>query len=190
MGGIKINIQNNIPAKLKAGSIGLIREVDKALDNFGLNTVADAQRNAPINEGLLRNRISYKRALLEVEIIVAVNYAAYLEFGTRRFAAEYVNSLPAEWQTFAAQFRGKGGGSFAELVKAITQWVLHKGIAAETTKSGNRSKSKSSLEAQKQAAYLITRKILIEGIRPQPFLIPAVERNLIELKKILNNLVK
>lgn len=46
--------------------------------------------------------------------VVEVNapYAAYVEFGTGSFAAEYVASLPPEWQAEARRFfvNGKGRG--------------------------------------------------------------------------------
>ena len=98
---------------------------------------------------------------MAVEIVVAANYAAYLEFGTRGFAAAYVATLPTEWQVFAAQFKG-GGGSFEDFFMNIIDWVKRKGI-------------------EPAAAYPIAIKILRFGIAAKPFLYPAVEIN----KKIL-----
>ncbi len=62
------------------------------------------------------------------------------------------------------------------MVERLVRWVTLKGIAAPLTKSGKPSKSKSTIAAQRQAAYLIARKIMISGIKAQPFLFPAVEK--------------
>jgi len=148
--------------------------IQTAFDNFGLNVQREAKQRAPVDEGLLKNSIFADKAFLSAIVGCSVNYAAYLEFGTRRFAAAYVSTLPATWQQLAAQSKGKGGGTFEEMVLRITEWVRREGIGAELTKSGNASKSKSSLNAQRQTAYLIARSILIKGIQPHPYLYPAV----------------
>ena len=147
------------------------QDVEKIIDNefkvFGQATVNDAKRNAPVNEGRLREMIGYFPEKGKVTIAVDVDYAAYVEFGTKSFAGAYVATLPSDWQQFAAEFRGPAGGSFQELVMKIQKWVILKGIA--TGKDAN------------QSAYLIARKILIKGIRPQPYLFPAFEKNKLEL---------
>ena len=177
----------NLPAKSEA----VLRD---ELAAFGQNTVADAKRNLTtekaIDEGFLRNSISAQFPITSkgfaVEIVVAADYAAYVEFGTRKFAAQYVSSLPPDWQTFAAKFKGGGGGgSYEQFLQRIMEWVKRKGFAAERTKSGGKSQSKSSIEAQEQAAYLIARSIMKNGIKQKPFLYPAVEKNKIELIKRL-----
>lgn len=181
-------------------------KVQNALNNFGKNTVEDAKINAPVDEGFLRNSITFDSKVLEVEVVVAANYAAFLEFGTRKFAAAYVSSLPAEWQTFAAQFRGGGGGTFQELVLRLTEWIHRKGLGSGfalgnkktigvtgtfSTKTGKRTGSKQTQESEdKQVAYVIALKILREGIPAQPYLFPAVEKNRIELLNELKDIFK
>jgi hypothetical protein len=146
-----------------------IQQVDDALDIFGQKTVADAKRAAPVDEGILRSLISYAKAPLKVTISVNVDYAAYIEFGTRSFAQNYVSSLPTEWQTFAAQYRGGGGGSFEEFVMRLQRWCKMK-------------------LGDEKLAYIVALSILRKGIRPHPYLIPAVEKNKIELIKRLKEL--
>lgn len=192
------NIRNNLQ-KIK-GEVQ--KKVQDALNTFGEHTVADAKTNAPVDEGHLRSSISYDSGVLEVEVVVAANYAAYLEFGTRKFAAAYVSSLPQEWQTFANQFKGGGGGTFAELVQRLTDWVHRKGLGSGfggnigvtgtySIKTGKRTGGKKrQQEEDKQAAYVIALKILREGIRPQPFLFPAVEKNRIALLNELKEIFK
>ena len=168
---------NELKAQIKAYP----QDIDKIIQNefvaFGDNVVSDAKRLAPVDEGYLRNSISASVTDLELSISVNVDYAAYLEFGTKSFAAEYVASLPPEWQTFASEFQGPTGGSFADFVKILIEWVKRKGFAAQVTKSGGKSKSGSSVAGEQQAAYLIAKSILIKGIRPQPYLFPAFEQN-------------
>lgn len=178
------------------------KKLQDALNTFGEHTVADAKLNAPNDEGVLVNSISYESKVLEVEVIVAANYAAYLEFGTRKFAAAYVSSLPQEWQTFASQFRGPGGGTFAQLVERLTLWVHRKGLGsgfagtiglagAYSIKTRKRVGGKETQQNEdKQAAYVIALKILREGIRAHPFLYPAVEKNRIALLNELKEIFK
>jgi len=152
------------------------QDVKFALVDFGTSVERDAKRLAPADEGKLRNSINsvYNATNMTVTITAASDYAAYMEFGTRKFAAQYVATLPQDWKTYAATFKGKGGGNFDAFLKAIMEWVRRKGIGGLQTKSGNVSKSKDSLAQQKSVAYLIAMKILREGVRPQPFLRPAV----------------
>lgn len=149
------------------------KTIDNEFKSFGINVVSDAKILAPTNLGQLKNAISSYSSRLQVTIAVNVDYAAYLEFGTKAFAAAYVGTLPATWQEFAIQFKGKSGGNFAQLIKAIMQWVKDKGIA-------------TGKDVQ-NAAYLISRSIIQKGIRPHPYLIPAFEKNKIELINNIKN---
>jgi hypothetical protein len=183
---IQIKGLNQITARFKEFPKEVEAVVQKHLNEFANHTASDAKGFCPVNEGHLRLSIFPEIKRLEAGVTVSANYAAYVEFGTSKMAAKYVATLPADWQAFAAKFKGKGGGgSFAEFVEKLVRWVTLKGIAAPLTKSGKASKSKSTIAAQRQVAYLIARKILINGIKPSPFLYPAVERNRIILEEKL-----
>lgn len=145
-------------------------ETQAALDTFGFSVEGTAKQLAPANEGRLRNAISAKRGNLSASVVAAVIYAAYMEFGTRKHAAQYVATLPQEWQQFAAQFKGDGTGSFADMIKSLMVWVKQRGLDDD-------------------AAYPIALKILQEGVRARPFLYPAVNANLKQLKEDLNNVI-
>lgn len=175
-----------IDTNIKGIETGLQGEMDA----WAIETATLAKRNAPVDEGHLRNSINEKFGKLKASVTVNVNYAAYLEFGTRKFAAAYVSTLPQDWQSFAAQYKGSGGGNFKEFLKNITEWVVRKGIAAQTTKSGNTSKSKSSMQAQYSAAYMIALSILRKGIKPQPYLYPAYLKTTPELIKNIKALLQ
>lgn len=147
------------------------QEIQNELAAWALETATDAKVLAPKDEGHLAGSIHPEIGKMEAAVTVAVNYAAYVEFGTRKFAASYVNSLPPDWSSFAARFKGGGGGSFAEFIRNIMRWVKSHGI-------------------DEKAAYPIALKILKDGIKPQPFLYPAVTKNNQELKKRISELFK
>lgn len=165
---IKIDIAK-ATAKLDQTTANVKETIVKELNKFAVLTVNDAKRNAPVDEGFLRNAIGMNVATLQnlrSEVIVAANYAAYIEFGTRSFAAAYVGTLPQSWQAYAAQFKGGTGGGFSDFLLHIMEWVKRKGIP-------------------EKAAYPIALKILRTGIRPHPFLFPAVQKNFTALKERL-----
>jgi HK97 gp10 family phage protein len=168
------------------------KELFEAYQDFAFATEIEAKQLAPVNDGKLRESIKgkvfIKDGIVIAEVTVDVFYAAYVEFGTRKFAAAHVSKLPADWQAFAAQYKGKAGGTIDELLMNLVQWVKSKGFAAYTTKSGNRSNSKNSMQAQESAAYIIARSILINGIKAQPYLYPAVTNQMAKLKTNLNNI--
>jgi len=174
---IKLNGLDNLIATVEKTAKRAESETKVALTKFVKNTETEAKRLAPANEGRLRNSINGTVDGFTAKITVTADYAAYLEFGTRKFAARYVATLPQDWQSYAATFRGKGGGTFDQFIQDIMQWVRQKGIGGLKTKSGRTSESKSSLDAMQQAAYAIALNILQNGIRPQPFVYPAVTKN-------------
>jgi HK97 gp10 family phage protein len=164
------------------------KDIEQIINNefraFGEGTRDDAISNAPVNEGRLRESINYLPDVdnMQVSVGAYIDYAAYLEFGTKSFAEAYVASLPEDWQAFAAEHQGTGGGgTFDDLLIAIINWVIHKGIGETLTKSGNTSVSKDALHNQYNVAYLIALKIVRNGIKAQPFLYPAFEKNKLEL---------
>lgn len=166
----KINIKtDNVNLKVKQAQEKIVAAVKDELTAFGFDVERDAKNLVPVNEGYLRNSIGFVQEGLGVKITVGADYAAYLEFGTRGFAAAHLSTLPPDWQTFAARFKGGGGGTFDELLQRITLWVKQKGI-------------------EEEAAYPIAKKIQIKGIRAQPYLYPAIEKNRFELAKRLKAL--
>jgi|SRR5690348_621840 len=198
MSAFTIDITGDFEGKLDKMTAEVKNIVDDELNAFGLETVAMAKQLAPVDEGFLINSITFEKQPLSVEIFVAANYAAYLEFGTRGFAAAYVSSLPPDWQSFAAQFKGGGRGSFQEFVMRLTEWVHRKGLGAGglgkpigvtgtySIKTGKRTGNKATQASEdKSAAYRIALSILRKGIRPRPFLYPSVELN---KEKLINNL--
>lgn len=169
-GGFTLKLEGLEAIRAKLDVKKFEQGINTTLAGFGLDVVRDAKQQVPIDEGQLARSIGTSAAPLSVEIVVNTDYAAYVEFGTRKYAAQYVSSLPAEWQAFAAQFKGSGGGgTFQELVMRLVRWCKAKGI-------------------EEKAAYPIARSILINGTKPQPFLYPAFEKNRITLLRDLKDL--
>ena len=133
-------------------------DVQLAFDDFGKRVEQSAKQLVASNssdEGGLLGAIGSEPGNLSVSIVAAKNYAAFIEFGTRKYAVAQVTTLPADWKTYAAQFKGGGNGNFNEFLLRIMGWIKRKGIPDS-------------------AAYPIARSILINGIRAKPFLYPSV----------------
>jgi len=150
--------------------------IQAALNEFGNRVVGDAKtlvRANSADEGYLLRNINATILNGGVEITANTKYAAYIEFGTRKFASQYVGSLPQDWQAYASTFKGpmSGGGNFKEMVKNIMDWCGRKGI-------------------DKKFAYPIARKILINGIKARPYLYPSFNRNypllIQDIKDVIN----
>jgi hypothetical protein len=157
--GVK-NIERAIKRIDEKATKGLSDELSAS----ALNIQRNAKRMAPANFGKLRQSINIDiNKTLFKSVFSSVKYAPYVEFGTKGNAR-----IPSGYEAFAAQYKGKGGGTIMEMVKALTLWVKRKGIDPKLT-------------------FVIVRAILRNGIKPQPFFIPAFEA---EKPKLLSRLKK
>lgn len=195
--GLSLNIKNldKVMEEIKAYPADIEKIINNEFKVFGQNTVNDAKRLAPVDEGALIGKINFQANNLEIKLGAYVDYAGFIEFGTKAFAAAYVSNLPADWQAFAAQFKSAvGGGSFDQFVIKIFEWIKRKGISpqpkqfeqADTFSSGKLNKARKVKKTNKeedlqQLAYVFAVSILRKGIKPHPFLFPAFEKNKIEL---------
>ena len=160
--GIK-QVENAIKKMDKKVTKGIADEMSAAV----LNIQKDAMRSAPVNLGKLRQSIQIDTTNpIFKKVYSTVSYAPYVEFGTGKNV-----QVPAKYEAFAAQYKGKGRSAPGEFFKAIQFWVKRKGI-------------------DPKLAYVIFRAILRNGIKPQPFMIPALEREKPRLIKRLRNLFK
>ena len=188
---MSINIKiKGVEAAMKAvDSKAYMERAAKAFTKFATSVDRDAKQAAPVDEGNLRNSVFFKIGVNGVTVGASADYAGYIEFGTRRFAAAYVSTLPAEWQQFAATMKGKGEGTFEQFVESLVRWVRMKGIGATynvSTRRRDRVGKQTAATTDYATAYAIAKHILINGIRPHPFLYPAVNKNLDILYKDLN----
>jgi HK97 gp10 family phage protein len=151
-------------------------EIKDEVNASALAIQSNAKKLAPVNLGMLRNSIyltgeSKGQFAFMYSVGAGAKYAPYIEFGTGGKV-----SIPSGYESYASSFKTKTGGTFKEMVKALTMWVERKGIA-----SGKQSKS---------AAYMIALSILRKGLRPQPFLIPAFEQEKPKLKLRIEKIIK
>lgn len=159
--------------------------IDKALTKGAMRIATNAKKRAPADRGGLRASISADTSTyLDKSVTANVFYAAFVEFGTGKYAAQYVATLPADWKTYAATFKKSGdGGTFDDMVQEIYDWMNRLGM------KGAGGKKLSMNDAYRMAKY-----ILINGIRPQPFLYPAFNNEVpkiqTEVSTIINNLLK
>lgn len=71
-------------------SQGIVRAIDRALEEIGLAAEGYAKRACPVDTGNLRNSITHAVEGSEDAVYVGTNveYAPYVELGTRRRAAQ------------------------------------------------------------------------------------------------------
>jgi hypothetical protein len=183
---LKIEIQGltQMQQQLVDLPVKLTKKLDYVLEKGARAIELKANQKKPIDLGGLQVRVDSQ--FLVKEITVNANYAAFMEFGTGKYAAAYVATLPQEWQQYAAQFKGQiGGGSWADLLLNILAWVKRQGITGHYSVKTQRRLGNANQKAAEdyEAAYLIARSILIKGVHPHPFLYPAFFEVLPSLQK-------
>ena len=175
--GIK-EVQNAIKNIDTKASEGLSKELAAS----SLNIQKAAKRAAPGNLGKLRQSIQVDTGdVLFKSVFSTVAYAPYVEFGTKKKV-----NIPSGWETFAAQYRGKGKGDYYDFLEAILLWVKRKKLAQRTNAAtGRRSTRKSDLL---KVAESVAWYILKNGVKAQPFMVPAYEMEKPKLIKRLKAL--
>lgn len=180
--------------KLQQAQKKFEKGVDDILNAGATDIATKAKQLAPVDMGGLRSAISADNSNpLEKHITVNAFYAAFIEFGTGKYAAQYVGSLPATWSEYAQSFKGqKGGGSFDEFLLKIMDWVKRKGLSGTySVKTQRRTGSKSARNFEDaEVAYFIAIAIIKKGVRPHPFLFPAYEQQRLEIVKEIDSFLK
>lgn len=85
-------------------------QIQQCFDKFGLRVELEAKQAVIVDEGRLKGSIFQQPGRLSSTVGASADYAAYVEFGTGRFAAAYVPQLPPEWQALALTFYVNGKG--------------------------------------------------------------------------------
>lgn len=186
-------------------NVKLFREYEDSLRSAGpkLKQLADIEANAtsqeiankargkaPVDLGKLRASIFADGADGKYKITASANYAAYVEFGTRRKV-----SVPTNLSEYAAQFKGKGTGDYYDFLNAILDWVKRKGLVDRTNPKTGRPIKKYTRDDNDRLVAVAERiaiRIIQNGIKAQPFLFPSVDEEqpkfFERVKNILNNL--
>jgi HK97 gp10 family phage protein len=165
---IKVQGINDAIKALKKYEAEVVRDTAKEMNKAMLMTQTEAKLNAPVNFGRLRSSIVTTKAKptdLVASTVVNVNYAPYVEFGTKSKV-----KVPQGLERYALDFQGKGG-SFDSLLNSIEDWVKKKGIPSE-------------------AAYPIALNIAREGVSARPFLFPAWEKERPKFEQALKELLQ
>ena len=191
---IDVSQFSKVSEKFKSLEKEIIEKIDSVLDANAEDIATKAKQLAPVDIGGLRNSISADHSkLLEKKIAVNAFYGAYVEFGTGKYAAEYISTLPENWQSFALIFKGKGKGDYFDFLNAILDWVKRKGLSDITNSyTGKKVGGKAAKENLLVLAEAIAWAIIKNGTHPHPFLFPAYEAQrpkiLEDLKKILKDI--
>lgn len=128
-----------------------------AISATALNVQNAAKRNAPVNDGRLRQSIAWRfLTALEAEVGTNVRYAPFIEFGTGPAGRNSNLTDLAERARKALGYEYGPTGGFPPL-DAISRWAEKHGLPEE-------------------AVFPIALKIYRAGLEAQPFLFPAAEK--------------
>jgi hypothetical protein len=98
--------------KVKSNFNKIADEIDMEMGDGIERIVTQAKTLVPANFSRLRTSLYVtKLGKFNYEFGSNVNYAAYVEFGTGRYAATYVPSLEPEWQRFALTYKTPNPGN-------------------------------------------------------------------------------
>jgi len=97
-------------ASIKGKYANIDQDVQDELNNWANETALSAKQYAPSGMGQLRGAIHPSYGTMEAQVTVSVVHAAWVEFGTGKFAANYLSSIDQEWRDLARIFYiiGKG----------------------------------------------------------------------------------
>jgi len=114
---LKINARNFdvAVATLSKNAALQLRKIDTIMQNNVADAANAAKANLPAKYSSLAASISdIKKGELQYQLRADKDYAAYVEFGTGDYAAEYVSSLEPEWQELAESYYVNGQGKLPE----------------------------------------------------------------------------
>lgn len=182
--GVTVNVTGvqKLIADLQAISVEGERMANAVVGVIADKITAAQKISAPADLGTIRNNLgNIQLAPALREIFSNAPESPYQEFGT----GPQVN-IPAEWSEAAAEFQGTGGGSWADFILALTDWVKRHGLTGVySVKTQRRNNRLSNTDADQQAAWAIARSILKRGLAPQPFFYYNVEDGFAQLDPML-----
>jgi HK97 gp10 family phage protein len=125
---------------------------------------------APVNDGLLKSNIQVvQNGLLNWEIGSYAPYSAYMEFGTKK----KFDSVTG-YEKLAEAAKGKGSGTYKEFLRSLERWV----------------EKKISKKNAKSIAFLIAKKIIVDGVRGNHFFTRGIEAHRPQMIKDIKNALK
>jgi Bacteriophage HK97-gp10, putative tail-component len=184
---MKLDGMNALLDKYRAMKPKLVKDLTNILNESRLNIETKAKQNAPRDVGSLALSINGDVEIQGENLVMYVGtpfrYGAYIEFGT----GGKVDTRG--YDEYASTFQGKTSGTMAEFIQALMKWVQRKGIVGTYSIKTQKRTGKKSIQQDenKKAAWLIAMSILRKGLRAHPWLFPAVESEMPNLNKNLNN---
>jgi hypothetical protein len=140
-------------SKVRAFPKQFEKKADAILANNVREMDRNAKRDAPTDQGLLRNEITTKKiASLHWAVISQAAYSGYVEFGTKSKV-----SIPAGLGEIAAEVRSEKFVSTLDAKTAIFQWCKRSGI-------------------EERLWYPIFISIMVKGRRAHPFFFKQGDR--------------
>jgi len=98
--------------KIKTNFKNASDEIDMEMGDGIERIITQAKTLLPAQYGRLRSSLNViKISKFNYKYGSNVNYAAYVEFGTGKYAAEYVPSIDKEWQKLALSYKTTGKGT-------------------------------------------------------------------------------
>lgn len=187
---IKLSGFTELKSRIQKAPQKLKNQVGAELSDSANRMRLKAIKDAPADQGTIRAGIQVSKiSQLNYGLFSNASYSGFHEFGTKT----KFRSIPG-YEKEASALRGKGGGTFAEMLDNLTEWVRRKGIAGTYSVKSKRRQGNALQKAieDRQVAWLIAMKILSKGIKPQPFffkqldaekpvLIANVKRVLVEI---------
>jgi HK97 gp10 family phage protein len=85
---VQLEVDDRASPLLEAALARIQDQINAGLDEAGKEIVIYAQQIVPVRTGFLRSTIGYEVADATLIIRATANYAAYVEFGTRRMKSE------------------------------------------------------------------------------------------------------
>ncbi len=168
MKGAKIQVYGLAAIKKKLGEIPrhVAEEVDGAMAVAANDFVNRAQDDAPLDQGELRNLITYSReSEMNYKVVSSAEWSAYVEWGTRTRV-----QIPSDLTGYASKFKGKGTGDYYDFLNNILDWVKRKGLSNVTNSyTGKKVGGKAAKENLIVLAEAIAWSILKKGVHPHPF---------------------
>lgn len=133
-------------------------QINRILERIGMMVKEDAIRRAPVDTSDLRRQIDYVVEGNSVTISATSDHADFVEYGTG------IYHIDEEGQP-----EPHTGWDIVPVNKKALAWgkVIGKSPSGATTREH------------------VAKKVHIEGMRPQPFLRPAVHQNIPRMKEII-----
>lgn len=164
--GVSISVKGLDQIRKKFGKLpeSLSVQVDAEMASVANDFVNGAVAAAPVDQGLLKNSITFDRiGSMNYRVVSAAEQSPYIEFGTRSRV-----KVPSGLQAYAAQFRQKTGRKGAK--KAIFDWCKRKGLPQD-------------------AWFPIFISIMTNGIEAKPFFFPQLPIAQVKLSSQLKEAV-